>query len=58
MNDNTTINGILGTSTSLGGVAISLFPQVEAWVRLSGAVVGLVAGILTCIYMIQKISKK
>ncbi len=58
MNDNTTINGIIGTSTSLGGVVISLFPQVEAWVRFSGAVVGLIAGILTCIYMIQKISKK
>jgi hypothetical protein len=58
MNDNTTLNGFIGTSTSLGGVAISLFPQVEAWIRFSGAIVGLIAGVLTCIYMIQKISKQ
>jgi hypothetical protein len=58
MNDNVSFNGIIGTSTSLGGVVISLFPHVEAWVRLSGGIIGLIAGILTCIYMIQKISKQ
>jgi hypothetical protein len=58
MSDHTAFNGFIGTATSLGGVAISLLPQIEAGVRLGGAVVGLIAGILTCIYMVQKISKK
>ena len=47
----------MGTATSITGVLVSMLPHVETGLRLSGAFVGLVAGILTCVYMWKKIGK-
>jgi flagellar motor component MotA len=57
MNEHPTIAGITGTLTSLFGVMVSLIPHLETGLRISGAFVGLVAGILTCVYMWKKIEK-
>ena len=57
MNDHPTYAGIMGTVTSISGVLISMLPHLETGLRLSGAFVGLVAGILTCVYMWKKIQR-
>ena len=57
MSDNTTMTGLVGTATSISGVLVSLIPHIETGLRICGAFVGLVAGILTCVYMWKKISK-
>jgi flagellar motor component MotA len=57
MNEHPTVAGIAGTLTSLFGVMVSLIPHLETGLRISGAFVGLVAGILTCVYMWKKIEK-
>ena len=57
MHDNPTFTGLMGTATSITGVLVSMLPHVETGLRLSGAFVGLVAGILTCVYMWKKIGK-
>lgn len=55
MNDHPTFTGIMGTATSISGVLISLVPHLETGLRISGAFVGLIAGVLTCVYMWKKI---
>jgi hypothetical protein len=55
MNDNATLTGIIGTTTSFTGFMISLMPHIEAGLRLGGLFVSLVAGILTAVYMLKKI---
>lgn len=57
MNDNTTATGIFGTITSLSGVLVSMLPHIETGLRIGGAFVGLIAGVLTCVYMWKKIGK-
>jgi len=57
MNDHPTMTGILGTATSVSGVLVSLLPHLETGLRISGAFVGLIAGILTCVYMLKKITR-
>ncbi len=57
MNDHPTMTGLLGTATSISGVMVSLLPHIETGLRISGAFVGLVAGVLTCVYMWKKINK-
>lgn len=55
MNDNTTLTGILGTTTSFTGFMVSMMPHIETGLRLGGLFVSLVAGILTIVYMYNKI---
>jgi flagellar motor component MotA len=55
MSDHPTMTGIIGTATSISGVLVSLLPHIETGLRISGAIVGLVAGVLTCVYMWKKI---
>ena len=55
MNDNATLTGILGTTTSFTGFMVSMMPQIETGLRIGGLFVSLVAGILTAIYMYKKI---
>jgi hypothetical protein len=55
MNDNTTLTGILGTTTSFTGFLVSMMPHIETGLRLGGLFVSLVAGILTIVYMYNKI---
>jgi hypothetical protein len=51
------MTGIIGTATSISGVLVSLLPHIETGLRISGAIVGLVAGVLTCVYMWKKITR-
>jgi hypothetical protein len=57
MNDHPTMTGIIGTATSVSGVLVSTLPHLEAGLRISGAFVGLIAGVLTCVYMWKKITR-
>jgi len=57
MNDNATLTGILGTTTSFTGFLVSMMPHIETGLRLGGLFVSLVAGILTIVYMYNKIRK-
>jgi hypothetical protein len=58
MNDNTTITGILGTTTSFTGFMVSMMPHIETGLRVSGLFVSLIAGLLTAVYMFNKIRKQ
>jgi len=58
MNDNTTVTGILGTATSFTGFMVSLMPHIETGLRLGGLFVSLIAGVLTIVYMFNKIRKQ
>lgn len=55
MNDNTTLTGILGTTTSFSGFLVGMMPHIETGLRVGGLFVSFVAGILTAIYMFKKI---
>jgi hypothetical protein len=57
MNDHPTITGLLGTTTSITGVLVSMLPHIETGLRIGSAFIGLIAGCLTCIYMFKKITK-
>jgi hypothetical protein len=58
MNDNATSHGLMGTVISTTGFVISMLPEIEASIRMTGGLISIVAGILTCIYMAKQISKK
>ena len=58
MNDNATFTGIIGTTTSFTGFMVSLMPHVETGLRLGGLFVSLVAGVMTIVYMFNKIRKQ
>jgi hypothetical protein len=58
MNDNATFTGIIGTATSFTGFMVSLMPHIETGLRLGGLFVSLIAGILTAVYMYNKIRKQ
>ena len=58
MNDNATLTGILGTTTSFTGFMVSMMPHIETGLRLSGLFVSLIAGLLTAVYMFNKIRKQ
>jgi hypothetical protein len=58
MNDNATLTGILGTTTSFTGFMVSLMPQIETGLRVSGLFISLIAGVLTIVYMFNKIRKQ
>jgi hypothetical protein len=57
MNDHPIMTGTLGTATSLSGVMVSMLPHLETGLRIGGAFVGLIAGLLTCVYMWKKIGR-
>jgi hypothetical protein len=58
MNDNATSHGVLGTIISTTGFIVSMLPEIEASIRVTGGIISIVAGILTCIYMTKQIIKK
>jgi hypothetical protein len=58
MNDNATLTGILGTTTSFTGFIVSMMPQIETGLRVSGLFISLIAGVLTIVYMFNKIRKQ
>lgn len=51
-------HGIFGTAISTTGFIVSMLPGIEASIRLTGGVISIIAGILTCIYMAKQINKK
>ena len=55
MNDNTTTHGIFGTIISTTGFIVSMLPEIEASIRVTGGLISIVAGVLTCIYMTKQI---
>ena len=58
MNDNATFTGIFGTTTSFTGFIVGMMPQIETGLRVGGLFVSLVAGVLTIVYMFNKIRKR
>ena len=58
MNDNATLTGILGTTTSFTGFMVSMMPQIETGLRVSGLFISMIAGVLTIVYMFNKIRKQ
>jgi hypothetical protein len=34
-----------------------MLPEIEASIRVAGGIISIIAGILTCIYMVKQISK-
>jgi hypothetical protein len=58
MNDNATSHGVLGTIISTTGFIVSMLPEIEASIRIGGGIISIIAGILTCIYMVKQIFKK
>jgi hypothetical protein len=58
MNNHPSAFGIFGTCTSMLGVGVSAIPEIEAWLRLFGAVVAIISGVLTCLYMLKQLRKK
>ena len=57
MNDNATSHGILGTIISTTGFIVSMLPEIEASIRITGGFISIIAGVLTCIYMTKQIFK-
>jgi len=57
MNDNATNHGLMGTIISTTGFIVSMLPEIEASIRLTGGIISIIAGVLTCIYMVKQISK-
>jgi hypothetical protein len=57
MNDNATSHGLMGTIISTTGFIISMLPEIEASIRIGGGMISIIAGILTCIYMVKQIFK-
>ena len=56
--DTTISNGIIGTTTSLGAAIVSLMPQVEAWLRISSLLIGLIIAVLTLDKIIKERRKR
>ena len=50
--------GALGSMTAIGASLISTLEHVDLWLRVATSGVGLLAGILTLIYMAGKLRKK
>lgn len=50
------IQGLIGFTSSIGAVGITL-TAVEQWIRVAGAFVGLIVGVLTIISMIRKLRR-
>jgi hypothetical protein len=57
-NFSTTEKGIIGTATSLGSSAISMFSHLETALRIGGLCVGLAVGIVTLISVLHDLKKK
>jgi len=58
MTDHASQIGALGSMTAIGASLISTLEHVDLWLRVATSGVGLLAGILTLIYMAGKLRKK
>ena len=58
MHDHAPQIGAIGSMTAIGASLISTLEHVDLWLRVATSGVGLLAGILTLIYMAGKLRKK
>ena len=54
----TTEKGILGTATSIGSSALSMFSHLETALRIGGLLVGIAVGLATLISVLHDIKRK
>ena len=57
-NMSTTEKGVLGTVTSIGSSVVSMLPQLEATLRVTGLVIGIFVGVATLVSVLHDIQKK
>jgi len=58
MNDHPFFVALVGTTTSATSFVISLLPHLTAGVQFATACVGLIAAILTAVYMSRKVKQQ
>jgi hypothetical protein len=54
----TTEKGIIGTATSLGSSALSMFSHLETALRIGGLLIGIAVGIVTLLSVLHDLRKK
>jgi hypothetical protein len=54
----TTEKGIIGTATSIGSSALSMFSHLETALRIGGLIIGICVGLATLISVLHDIKKK
>jgi hypothetical protein len=54
----TTEKGVIGTATSLGSSALSMFSHLETALRIGGLLIGIAVGLATLISVLHDIRKK
>ena len=57
-NMSTTEKGVLGTVTSIGSSVISMLPQLETTLRVTGLVIGIFVGLATLVSVLHDIQRK
>ena len=57
-NLSTTERGLLGTATSIGSSALSMFSHLETALRIGGLIIGICVGVATLISVLHDIHKK
>jgi len=50
--------GFLGTATPTTGIYISLLPQVEAWLRITSLLVGILVGLASLALLVMKFKRR
>jgi hypothetical protein len=54
----TTEKGVIGTATSLGSSALSMFSHLETALRIGGLLIGICVGLATLISVLHDIKRK
>jgi len=54
----TTEKGLIGSATSIGSSALSMFSHLETALRIGGLLIGIAVGLATLISVLHDISKK
>jgi hypothetical protein len=54
----TTEKGMIGTATSLGSSALSMFSHLETALRIGGLLIGIAVGIVTLLSVLHDLRKK
>jgi len=54
----TTEKGIIGTATSIGSSALSMFSHLETALRIGGLIIGICVGLATLVSVLHDIRKK
>jgi hypothetical protein len=54
----TAFKGMVGVGAATGGFYVSIFPRIEAWLRLVSLLIGIAVGIASFISIIRKKKQK